>query len=525
MLSSSPLIGARAMGIALALSALAAASAGAAPTPAAGATTAEVRAWRKAHETAILRELAELVALPNLARDAAAIRANAAHLVAMLERRGLKTRLLEVEGAPPAVYGERRVPGARRTIVFYAHYDGQPVDPAQWHGEPWRPLLRDRALEDGGQEIPIDRAPYPPEARLYGRSASDDKGPIVGILSALDALQAAGAAPTVNVALFLEGEEEAGSPHLERFLQEHRTEIAGDVWLLCDGPVHASRRMQVYFGARGVTDLEVTLFGPARPLHSGHYGNWAPNPALELAHLVASLRDVDGRILVPGFYDRVRPPTDTERQALREFPDVDGLLRQDLALARTEAGGARLVERILLPALNVRGLLAGGVGAQVANAIPTEARASIDFRLVPDQTVESVRAGVESYLTTLGYDVVHGTPTLEDRRRRPRLVSLAWGPGYPAARTSMDLPVSRALVKAVEEASGGPVIRLPTLGGSVGMELFARILDRPVLGLPIVNHDNNQHGTDENLRLQNLWDGIEAYAAVMTRMGPLWDAN
>jgi acetylornithine deacetylase/succinyl-diaminopimelate desuccinylase-like protein len=510
----------------LALCALAAGPAPA-PKPAApaAASGADVRAWRQAHEVEIVRELADLVALPNLARDAPAIRNNADHLVRMLQRRGLATRLLEVEGAPPAVYGILRSPGARRTVVFYAHYDGQPVDPAKWHGAPWTPLLRDRALSDGGTGIPLARTPFPPEARLYGRSASDDKGPIVGILAALDALRAVGRAPTVNVALFLEGEEEAGSAHLERFLREYRADIAGDAWLLCDGPVHQSGRMQVYFGARGVQDLEITLFGPARPLHSGHYGNWAPNPAVEVAHLVTRLRDEDGRIQVAGFYDDVRPPTETEKQALREVPDVDDALRDELALARTEADGARLVERILLPALNVRGLSAGGVGAQAANAIPSEARVSIDFRLVPDQTPEGVRTRVEAHLRRLGYDVVHGTPSLEDRRRRPRLAALSWGPGYPAARTSMDLAVSRALVAAVGEASGGPVIRLPTLGGSIGMELFARILDRPVIGLPIVNHDNNQHAADENLRLSNLWDGIEIYAAVMTRLDALWEAG
>jgi acetylornithine deacetylase/succinyl-diaminopimelate desuccinylase-like protein len=483
----------------------------------------DVRAWRKAHEAEIVRELASLVALPNLARDAAPIRANADHLVAMLTRRGLATGLLEIEGAPPAVYGVKRVPGARRTVVFYAHYDGQPVDPAKWHGQPWKPVLRDRALEDGGVEIPLDRLPYPPEARLYGRSASDDKSPIVGILAALDALAALGRPPSVNVALFLEGEEEAGSPHLDAFLQKYRDEIAGDAWLLCDGPVHQSRRMQIYFGARGITDLELTLYGPSRPLHSGHYGNWAPNPALEMAQLVAGLRDVDGRIRVAGFYDGVRPPTPTETQALRDVPDVDEALRGELALARTEAGGARLVERIMLPALNVRGLSSGGVGSLAANAIPTEARASIDFRLVPDQTPAGVREKVEAHLRKAGYDITHDPVTLEDRRQRPRLLRLAWGPGYPAARTSMDLPFSRALTRAVEEASGAPLIRLPTLGGSVGMELFARILERPVVGLPIVNHDNNQHASDENLRLQNLWDGIEVYAAVLTRVGPLWD--
>ena len=483
-----------------------------------------VRGWVRAHEGAIVHELADLVRLPNLARDTTAIRANADRLVAMLGRRGMEARLLEVEGSPPAVYGVRRVPGARRTLVFYAHYDGQPVDPSKWHGDPWTPVLRDRALEEGGQEIPLAEGPYPAEARLYGRSSSDDKGPIVALLAALDALRAIGREPSVNVALFLEGEEEAGSAHLERMLQAHRDVLAADAWLFCDGPVHQSRRMQLYFGARGVTDLELTLYGPARALHSGHYGNWAPNPAVEMAHLVASLRDRDGRIQIAGYYDDVRPPSETERQALREVPDADDALRAELALGRTEAGGARLVERILLPALNVRGLVAGAVGAQAANAIPTDARASVDFRLVPDQTPEGVRAKVEAHLRAQGYQIVHDAPSLDQRRAQPRLVRLDWGAGYPAARTSMDLPVSRALVRVVSERAGAPVIRLPTLGGSVGMEVFTRVLGRPVVGLPIVNHDNNQHAADENLRLQNLWDGIEVFAAVMMRLGELWDA-
>jgi len=499
-----------------------AAALAAAPSPSASADG--VRAWRRAHEGAIVRELADLVRRPNLARDTASIRGNADALVAMLRARGLETRLLEVEGSPPAVYGLRRAARARRTLVFYAHYDGQPVDPSNWHGDPWTPLLRDRALEDGGKEIPMGDGPFPAEVRLYGRSSSDDKGPIVALLAALDALKALGREPSVNVALFLEGEEEAGSPHLERMLQAHRDVLAADAWLFCDGPVHQSRRMQLYFGARGVTDLEITLFGPARPLHSGHYGNWAPNPAVELAHLVSGLRDRDGRIQIAGYYDDVRPPSETERQALREVPDVDQALREELALGRTEAGGARLVERLLLPALNVRGLLAGAVGAQAANAIPTEARASIDFRLVPDQTPDGVRAKVEAHLRAQGYEIVHDAPSLDARRAHPRVVRLDWGAGYPAARTSMDLPVARALVRVVSETTGAPVIRLPTLGGSVGMEVFTRVLGRPVVGLPIVNHDNNQHAADENLRLQNLWDGIEVFAAVMTRLGEAWDA-
>ena len=480
-----------------------------------------VRAHTESRQVEILRELAALVAIPNLASDASRIRENAAAIAAMLERRGVATRLLEVESAPPAVYGELNVAGASRTVVFYAHYDGQPVDPTQWTGNPWTPVLRDGRLEDGAREIPLGawKSALGPEWRLYGRSASDDKAPIVGLMAALDALRAAGAAPSVNLKFLFEGEEEAGSPHMQALLAAHGALLKADAWLLCDGPVHQTRRMQLYFGARGITDVEITVYGPVRPLHSGHYGSWAPNPAVVLAHLIAGLRDRDGRILVPGFYDDVREATPAERQALAETPDVDRELMQALGLGATEGGP--LADRILLPALNVRGLASGAVGPSASNAIPSDATASLDFRLVPDQTPEKVRERVESHLTAQGFFVVHETPDAATRRAHPRIVKLAWGPGYPGARTAMDLPVSRAVARAVEEAVGGTVIRLPTLGGSVPMRLFQDATGSPIVGLPIVNHDNNQHAANENLRLQNLWDGIGIYAMIMARLGPL----
>jgi acetylornithine deacetylase/succinyl-diaminopimelate desuccinylase-like protein len=485
---------------------------------------AAVREWVRAHEVGILQEFAELLALPNLARDEPNIRRNADHIAALLGRRGLTTRLLEGEGGPPAVYGERTIPGARRTIAIYVHYDGQPVTEADWATPPWTPTLRDGPLDAGGREIPLKglSGPTKGEWRVYGRSAGDDKAPIVALTAALDALEALGAAPSVNLKVFLEGEEEAGSPHLRAVLEKNRDLLRADSWLLCDGPVHQSRRPLVFFGVRGITEVELTLYGPSRALHSGHYGNWAPNPAVELAHLVDGLRDTDGRIKIAGFYDDVRPLTPAERAALREFPHADAELRQELALAATESGGARLVERLMLPALNLRGLQSGAVGERAANAIPTEARASIDFRLVPDQTPERVKSLFEAHLRSQGYTVVHQAPTLEERRARPGLVQLQWQSGYPSARTPLDSPFARALVALVAEATGTPVVRLPTLGGSMPMHLFPEVLGAPAMGLPIANHDDNQHAANENLRLQNLWDGTVVFATVLTGLGEAW---
>jgi acetylornithine deacetylase/succinyl-diaminopimelate desuccinylase-like protein len=483
----------------------------------------QVKAYVREHAVEIVREYSGFLSLPNLATNEEAIRADAQHIVTMLAKRGVAARLLDGEGGPPAVFGELDV-GAPRTLALYAHYDGQPVEPEKWSSPPWKPVLRDGPPGPGARDIEMASltGPVDGEWRLFARSASDDKAPIIAIAQALDALRAAGSRPAVNLKLFFEGEEERGSPHLRAVLEANRERLRADAWLLCDGPVHQSRRMQVYFGARGVTDVELTLYGPIRAVHSGHYGNWVPNPAVALAHLIAGLRDTDGRITIPGFYDDVRPETPAERAALAVVPDVDEAMRRELALPATEAGGARLVERLMLPALNVRGLAAGAVGERAANAIPTDARASIDFRLVPDQAPARVRERVEARLRSQGFAIVHDQPSLAERSTTPNLVRLEWGEGYPAARTAMELPFSRRLVAVAGEGKPEPVLALPTLGGSIPMYLFVEIFGVPVVGLPIVNHDNNQHAADENLRLQNLWDGIGTFASVFVGMGEGW---
>jgi acetylornithine deacetylase/succinyl-diaminopimelate desuccinylase-like protein len=348
--------------------------------------------------------------------------------------------------------------------------------------------------------------------RIYARSASDDKGTIMAMLAAIDRLQAKKQAPSVNVKFVFEGEEEAGSPHLAAYLEKFAGDLAADAWMLCDGPVHQSRKMQLFFGARGVTDVEITTYGPLRPLHSGHYGNWAPNPIVSLTHLIDSMRDTDAKILIPHFYDDCVPLTDAERAALREIPDVDEPLRRELALGRTE--GPSLNDQILKPALNVRGISAGHVGAQASNTIQSEAYASIDFRLVPNQTPAGVRDRVEQFLTANGWLVVHDTPDAATRAAHANVVKLVWGSGYPAARTPVDSPIGRRASRAIAGALGAPPIRMPSLGGSIPMYLFQRGGRTPVVGVPIANHDNNQHAANENLRLQNLWDGIDVFAAL-----------
>src|SRR6266700_2150737 len=258
------------------------------------------RRYCEAHERAIVDEFVDLLAIPNIPTDRADIRRNADTIAKLLAKRGVSAQLVEYPGANPIVLGDLRTPGATRTIVLYAHYDGQPLDPKEWATPPFSPVLRDRAIEKDGQIVPFSAARYPldPESRIYARSASDDKAPIVAMPTALDAIHAAGLRLHSNIRFVFEGEEEAGSTNIEKILAAHKDLFSAEVWLICDGPVAQTRQPLIAFGARGVTTVNITVYGARHELHSGHYGNWAPNPAMMLARLLSSMKDDNGRVLV-----------------------------------------------------------------------------------------------------------------------------------------------------------------------------------------------------------------------------------
>ena len=415
------------------------------------------------------------------------------------------------------------MPGATHTVILYAHYDGQPVTASQWATPPWTPTLREKSLGDGGATMawPADNAAHVSgDARIYARSAGDDKASIVAMLDALDALHASGRKPSVNIKFLLEGEEEAGSPHLLEILQQYRDLLAGDVLLLCDGPEHQSGKQQLLFGVRGTTSMELTIYGATAALHSGHYGNWAPNPGTMLSNLIASMRDDDGHIRIAGFYNDVAPVSRAERAAIRAVPPIDSALRHSLGLMTTEDNNAPLAERLMAPALNVRGLSYGSVGDHAANVISTEARASFDFRLVPNETPEHVRDLVDAHIRRQGYFVTGDSVTMAMRLTHPRIARVVWeAGGYPANRTAMDSPVARAVIEVTSDSAGNPPIVLPTMGASAPSYMFTQALQVPVIIVPIANYDDNQHAANENLRVQNLWDGIELYTEIMGRLG------
>jgi len=476
------------------------------------------RQWSEMHQRGILDEFVELLRIPNTGEDPALMRRNAETIARMFARRGVETRLLEVEGGPPVVYGEILSPGAIQTLVFYAHYDGQPVDPSAWiTGDPFKPTLMSGPIEAGGQPIPLPRPGWPsdPEWRIYARSAGDDKAPIIALASALDALRNRQVAIPSNLKFFFEGEEERGSPHLVEVLEDHRDLLAGDVWFFCDGPVHQSRQQIVTFGVRGVTELELTVYGPRRPLHSGHYGNWAPNPAMILAHLLASFKDEEGRVLVEGFYDDVIPYSEADQEAIAATPEFDDALMREFWLAETESPGLRLEEAIGQPSFNIRGLASGAVGEAARNVIPATATASIDIRLVPGMDHQVTVDRVLEHIRKQGFFITEREPGEQIRLAHPRVCKVSRGPGYNAVRTPIDSDLSRRVIAALEQAHG-PVIKLPLMGGSLPLYAFEEILGAKTIIVPIANHDDNQHAANENLRLQNLWDGVETMAALLS---------
>lgn len=477
----------------------------------------QIEGYRIAHESQIVGQLDELTRIRSVAADPAGLAAAADRLQSLLKERGFETKQLSPgTGAPPLVFGYLRSPGARRTVVFYAHYDGQPVTPSQWKSDPFIPVMRSGPLNSGEHDIDLKaaRSPFDPEWRLFGRAVSDDKASIVAFLAAFDALKASGRKSSVNIKVAWEGEEEAGSPHLAQLLRENRALLASDLWLIGDAPLHQSRRQMIYFGARGLTELTVTIYGPIKALHDGHYGNWVPNPAAMATMLIAQMRDDEGRILIPSFADLVRPMTPVELEAIRNLPPIEDQLKREFGIGRTE-GDEQLPSSLMRPALNIRGIRSGQVGEVAANAIPTDAVISIDFRLVPDQTPQSVRAAVETFLKDKGWTIVADEPDLDTRLAHGRIARLEWQPGYPAFRSDMSTPAARGVVAAARTAAQGPVAVLPMMGASVPMYIFSDIFKVPVIGLPIVNHDNNQHAANENQRLQNLWDGIETYATML----------
>lgn len=463
-----------------------------------------VRADVAQHQNEIVDELMQLLAIPNVAADKANIRRNAEHLQRLLTKHKFTAEILETVGNP-LVYAEIAGPQNPNlpTILYYCHYDGQPVDAKKWNQtDPFEPVIRGEGAE----------------ARIYARSASDDKAPIVALLAAFDAVDRIGMEPsrTTNIKIILDGEEEASSPSLVPAISKYRDKLRADLMVILDGPGHSSGRPTVAYGARGITTLDLTVYGPKSGVHSGNYGNWMPNPAMRLASLLASMKDDTGRVTVKGFYDAVPPLTADERAILDAVPDDTARMLAIFGVAAPEQAFPKLQDALQYPTLNVRGMVSSFVGANARTIVPDRATAALDIRLVKETPAADLVAKLRAHIEQQGYHLVETDPDEATRAKYGKIARLAASETVMNPfRTPVNDPRARALVASLTRTFGEPPVQLRTLGGSVPIAAFIDALGFPAVLVPIVNFDNNQHEENENLRLGALLDGIVTIAAVI----------
>jgi acetylornithine deacetylase/succinyl-diaminopimelate desuccinylase-like protein len=493
----------------LALSAMAAAAATDLDAPVAARNAAR----------ASFPEYLEFLSLPSDSIVAADIQKNADFIERAFARRGFTTRQLANDGKP-LVYAEfPQAPAGSRTVLFYMHFDGQPVVPAEWsQPDPWQPVVKQRDAAGAWQTVATQRLyadALDPELRVFGRCAADDKAPIMMMLAAFDALAAAGVAPAYHVKVLLDSEEERGSPSMARVAGANRELLRTDAIMIHDGPRHASNRPTLVFGNRGAAEVTLKVFGPRAPLHSGHFGNYVPNPAMRLARLLATMKDDRGRVLVKGYYDRIRL-TAVERRILAEAGDDEAAIRLRAGIARAEAVGANYQEALQYPSLNVRGLASASVGDKAANIVPHVAIAELDLRTTPETPPEYLFGLLAAHVRAQGYHLVSGEPSDAERATYDRLASLTLTSGGRAMRTPLDSPLGAWAFGALQASSPGMTpVRIRMMGGSVPTDSLVEALAAPFVIVPLVNPDNNQHTFDENLRIGHYVDGVHTLLVLL----------
>jgi acetylornithine deacetylase/succinyl-diaminopimelate desuccinylase-like protein len=299
-------------------------------------------------------------------------------------------------------------------------------------------------------------------------------------------------------------------------MEKHRSLLQSDLWIICDGPLHPSGKKQIVFGVRGDARLDLTVYAAKRPLHSGHYGNWSPNPAMMLAELLASMKDGNGNVTIKGFTDDVVPLGPAEKKALQELPVIDDQMKKELGIHTPEMKGVSLNEAINLPSLNINGMQSGNVGKLASNQIPTFATAVLDLRLVLGNDWQRQQQKVIGHIREEGYFVTDHEPTDEERANYPKLIKVIPGKdGYNAQRTAMDLPIVRKVIAAVGSTTAEQLVLQPTMGGSLPLFLFEKHLQAKTITIPVANYDNNQHAENENIRIGNLFEGIETMVSLM----------
>jgi acetylornithine deacetylase/succinyl-diaminopimelate desuccinylase-like protein len=436
------------------------------------------------------------------------------------ESRGFTvSKLAEPEN--PLLYAKRMVPGATKTMLVYLQADGQPVDGTAWfQPNPYGAVLRQsdtNTWEDGKwQDIPWDslKGDINPDWRIYARSASDSKGPNTQFLMALDVLENLGVTTDFNLKVVIDTEEELSSPHLPQAVLDNQEELASDFLLIFDGPPHRSGGPTLSFGARGIAELTLKTFGAKVAQHSGHFGNYAPNPAFHLARILSSMKSADGVVSIAGFYKGVEITPDVQK-ILDDVPNNEAEMRAQMGFSTPDSVADSLEASIQYPSLNIRGLNSAWVGDQVRTIIPPVATAEIDMRLVKESDPVYLVGLITDHIENQGYTIIDHAPTDEERMMDKRFVQLNYQISYPAFRTNFDSLAGHFAKSALTHLNGSSPIMLRTMGGSIPISPFVDTLNIPALSVPTVNPDNNQHSPNENIRVGNFIDGIATIAAVL----------
>ncbi len=432
--------------------------------------------------------------------------------------RGFATQRIATAGSP-LLLAERHLTDDAKTVLIYLQSDGQPVDPTAWFQEdPYTPVLKEPTASGHFERIPWEllESTYNPDWRVFARSAADSKGPMTQFMVAMDLLDEAGFEPAFNIKVIIDTEEEMGSPNLPQAVAANRDLLAADMLLIFDGPPHPSNNPTVGFGARGIVTITLVTHGPKVPQHSGHYGNFVPNPALHMAHILSSMKSQDGRVLLPGFYDGVTI-SDEVRAVLEAVPDDAEKILGDMGLIKHDAVAPTLQEAIQYPSLNIRGLSSGWVGKESRTIIPATATAEIDMRLVKESDYMYLLGLVRSHIEKLGYHVIDHDPSAIERLEHSDIVTFTYEFSYAAYRSDMDAPAGRLVRAAMRHLYGEEPILIRTSGGSVPISPFVETLGVPAAKVPTVNIDNNQHSPNENIRLGNFIEGIAILMSVMSQ--------
>lgn len=489
--------------------------------------TAQLQALTQKHVRASYAELNDFLSIPNDAHIKGQMEPNIDWLRKAFESRGFRVSTLPTP-TNPLVLAEKPATiapptGAPKTLLLYMHFDGQPVRADQWQQpDPYKPVLKKKNAEGGWSamdwsklQTDYDRIDGSAEWRIFGRSSSDDKGPIVMLLAALTAMDAEKIPQRYNLKVILDSEEEIGSPHLAETVKANKDKLRADLLLVMDGGRHLSNLPTLTYGCRGITTLTLTTFGPRGPQHSGHYGNYAPNPALRMAQLLAGMKDEDGRVTIPGYYDGVKID-EKAAQLLAAVPDDPAQIARTVGFAQPDRVGRNYQEALQYPSLNIRGLQSAYVGQQAGTVIPDRAIAELDLRLVPESEPVRLVGLIRQYVESKGYKVLDREPTEAERMQHPKLVQMQTGHEMLPFRTDIGIPEDVWLTRAMVRAFGREPVKIRMTGGSVPIVPFLRTLNIPAIHVPMVNLDNNQHAPNENLRLGNYVEGVTTWLAILT---------